>query len=83
MGRLNTVQDLATAIEKFNSDSTKLPSFLWELGRLAKPTDSPFSVVNVENDTKKANTLISMLQNFGTLDDFMTIGADLNNAKYG
>ena len=39
VGRLNTVAEVAQVIERFKQDQLKIPAFMWELGKLAKPTD--------------------------------------------
>ena len=56
---------------------------MWEIGTLAKQTDSPFECTGIATDTEKADKLLAIFKNFGNSDDFMTIGTDLNNPKFG
>jgi hypothetical protein len=53
------------------------------MGRLAKPSDSPFENIDITSDTQRADKIVALLKDVSTLDDFMTIGSDLNNTKLG
>ena len=77
------MQQTTQAIEQFKLDQISVAGFLWEMARLAKPSDAQLQSVTVSSESEKTSILIAKLTGGSQLDEFMSIGSDLTSPRFG